>query len=612
MELLKYLIIAIIVFFIVGFLIKKKKVKNKIFVSLVGTTVALAVLVFPLYKGNHIISQMVFSILYAIQTIFLSQDFELIGQIELNNNLIHLIYVVVIYVIFFLQPLTTATAIISLLTDYISKIQLHLARKKKALVFSEINEKTLAIARKEGKEKGVLLLFLYDSEINEIYIKEIKKLKGIVLSRDITDIQIDNNNITYYLFSNNQEKNLKDALGLLSERHRRKKVQMYVLSNSEEARLILDSCDKKGVQLELINEADRVIYNHLYTVPLYKQAINNQISILIVGCGKIGTEFLKAATWCGQMINHKLNINVIDINANKIKEKLDITCPELLANYNYNFIEADIYSKKAIEELDKLKYQNINYILVALEDENKNIEVAVFLRKYFLRQDTISYSRMPEINLWIENDTKKTQIDLLNYKEKKGEEDIIYSYNLTSFGSINEMYVEKPIIHSEIEELAKQVHCVHEKNDIQNKLKDFYDIEYNKKSSRAVAVHIKYKIYSILKDRYIGNLEDDLRNNLERVLEQYSIVVQNEEILQSLAKNEHDRWNAYMRTDGYRKVEKEEVEKYKAFAKKTKHFMARLHPDIVPFEQLDEITKSFDENMVINTENILRKNIYQE
>lgn len=613
MKLLSYLIIAIIVALItIIFARNKKYIRSKLLIFLMGFTTTLIVLIFPLYNEYNLISQTVFSILYSLQVIFLGQDFELINSIELNS-IVNTIYVVSIYILFLLEPLITATAMLALLGNNLSKIKLVLSRFKEIMVFSEINDKTLTIAKKQYNKKKSQIVFIDSKEAKEKFKKELLQLKAITLSQQITDLNFKNRSVTFYLFSKDEEENLNNALELLKQGNTKKKRvrKIYILNNSEEARIILDSAPKNNIRLELVNEKDRAIYQHIYDEPLYKNSINNQISILIVGCGKLGTEFLKAITWCGQIINHKLNINIIDINANRIKEKINIIYPELIENYNYNFIDADIYSERAIAELDKLKNQNINYVIVALDSEAKNIDVAIFLRRYFLEQDKKSYSRMPSINLWIEKNDKKVQIDSLKH------DSIINSYNLNSFGSIDEMYNSKSIVNSEIEKLAMQVHSVYNPSDIEKNLEDFYKLEYNKKSSRAVAVHIKYKLYSVLKDVYLGDLESDLENNIDEVLKQYNNI-KNANILEELARNEHDRWNAYVRTDGFKNIAKEEVLKYKKFTKNTKHFLAKLHPAIVEYEKLDEVEqylqkdfKSADINIIDNIEKILKKEIYK-
>ena len=140
----------------------------------------------------------------------------------------------------------------------------------------------------------------------------------------------------------------------------------------------------------------------------------------------------------------------------------------------------------------------------------------------------------------IEQGEKKKQIESL--KNERGNH-----YDFHPFGSIKELYGKTNILNEQIEEKAKRVHLAYNPSD--KKLKEYYKIEYYKKSSRAFALHIKYKLYSILKDEM---------NNVEKIQE----AINNPKIQEKLAKNEHDRWNAYMRSECYKKASIKEVENY--------------------------------------------------
>lgn len=266
MNLLDYLILATIVALItIVFSRNKKYIRSKLLILLTGFTIALIILILPLYKEYNLISQIVFSILYSLQVIFLGQDFELINMIELNN-IVNTVYVVAIYILFLLEPLITATAILTFLGNNLSKIRLMLSRFKEILIFSEINEKTLTIARKQYNKKKMQILFVDDKENKEKFKKEISQLKAIILNQQITDLNFKNRIVTYYLFSEYEEENLNNALKLLKQGNNKKKRirKVYVLNNSEEARIILDSASKNNIKLELINEKDRAIYQHIY------------------------------------------------------------------------------------------------------------------------------------------------------------------------------------------------------------------------------------------------------------------------------------------------------------------------------------------------------------
>ena len=156
---------------------------------------------------------------------------------------------------------------------------------------------------------------------------------------------------------------------------------MYFITNESLSSTILDSVNKGNIQLEIVNEIERAVCEVLQEKPLYLNAINHKISVLIVGAGKVGTEFLKAITWCGQIIGYDLEINVIDIRANQIKEEITLRCPELISNYQFHFITVDVNSCQMKEELDNLK--DINYIIVTLSNENDSLSTAIYLRRYF-------------------------------------------------------------------------------------------------------------------------------------------------------------------------------------------------------------------------------------
>ena len=293
------------------------------------------------------------------------------------------------------------------------------------------------------------------------------------------------------------------------------------------------------------------------------------------------------------ILGYKLKILVVDIKADSIKENINVESPELLDNYDISFLNADIKSNEAIELL-KLK-NDINYILVSMDTDNKNIDTAIRLRQLFLRE----FDREPVINLWIENEYKQEQVlRLANEKQD--------TYNLNAFGSLEDLYNRNSIIDSELEKLAVQVHLSYNPED--KDLEKYNLREYNKKSSRACALHIKYKLYSILKDKF----SDDMKENQKCFREMYSPKIE-----EALAKNEHDRWVAYMRSIGYVCASIDKVENYYKNCNHYINYLAKMHPALVEYDKLDGISKelsritSKEVNLKENDSRII-KNIYKE
>ena len=563
-----YVIIAIITITIT--IIKAKKytydAKKSISMLLTGMAITLTVLVFPLAEGNNPIAKLVYSIIYSAQTIIISEDVSLITSVELQN-IIDIVYVGIIYILFLAMPLLTVSFLLSILNDFSTKIKLMFIQKRKIIIFSNLNEKSLTIAENQ-KDKNTAIIFANYTKEEVDYNKRLNTIKALKIKEEIENIEfkhIKNKEITIYIMLENEEKKLNTTLELI-EKYKNLNIKIYLITSNEISENILDSVDKGEIKLEIVDEIERTVCEVLQEKPIYLNTINNEISVLIVGGGKVGQEFLKAITWCGQIIGYTLKITLIDIKADSIKEKLMLNYPELIQNYNYEFIQVDVNSIKLEEKLQKLN--NINYIIVTLNDEEQSLKQAMFLRRYFINKN----DTRPIINIWIENNLKNEQVNkLINEKGN--------SYDIHAFGSINQMYNTTPIINSKLEKMTKNVHLSYSPQDTE--LKEFYKKNYNIKSSRAFALHIKYKIYSILKEKYTGKEEID-----KKLFEQY---IKEEAIMNKLIINEHNRWMAYMRSIGFKKATIEDVQKYKTQTNHHVNFLGKLHPALVEYDQLKEV-----------------------
>lgn len=552
-------IIAIIIYFL--FLREKKNLKIFIINAFIACIISNMILIFPFLEYDKLDLKILMSFISSIKCAVMDQDIDFLSNVNLNSLLGH-VYFVAVNILFLITPALTVSFIISYLEKLVDHVKFSLSKKKRTIIFSELNDKSLILARDYVNDKRCGVVFANVKEKNDIKIKAIKLLEKV------TDIKINNKNeVIFYIISSDQEKNLNETLELIDKYKDRDKTKIYVLDDNEEAPIILDSTDKGKIEVDIINEKERAIFNLLSNKPLFLNAINKTISILIVGCGNIGKEFLKDSVWCSMLPKYNLRILVIDNNADIIKEKINVEMPELLNNYDITFVNEDIKSNKSIEMIRSNK--DINYIMVSMENDDKNIETAIMLRRLFLRE----FDREPIINLYIENDFKQDQV--ISLSNERGD-----SYKLNAFGSIDDLYRQNNIVDIELEKLAQQIHLSYDPFD--KELKRYNSREYNKRTSRACALHIKYKLFAVLGDKYTENM----KKNLELFREKYNSSIEKE-----LSKNEHDRWNAYMRSIGYVYVSTDEVKNY---YKKTKHhvnYLARMHPALVSYDELDDVSK---------------------
>ena len=111
-----------------------------------------------------------------------------------------------------------------------------------------------------------------------------------------------------------------------------------------------------------------------------------------------------------------------------------------------------------------------------------------------------------------------------------------------------------------------------------------YKDEYNVKACRANALHIKYKLFSL--GYSMVPLEKGKENKFlkEKVF--------SEENVQTLTKIEHDRWNAYTRSEGWCRASLKQISD--AGCNSTKIKDAKLHACLCSWEELDEVSKYFN------------------
>ena len=542
-----------------------------LFICIVGVFL----LIFPLLKNYHGFEKILYTIFYTLQSIVMNQDTSVIDFLLLGNVFEHL-YHFILQCLFILMPVLTIGVILNYITDLITELKLkNSTRNDEIHIFSEINSKTLFLSEKIFKKENT------DNKNKKIVKKTIifaskedKKthVKSINIKDNITDICINKKNkkIIFYALSLDEEKNINDGLKLIQKYKDYPNVTIYVLCNDKNNAIIFDSIDKGHIILEIVNEIERTIYNLLDTNPLYIDSIDKTISILIVGCGEVGKEFLRDATWCSIIPEYQYKATVNDIKANEIKEKIEIEKKEFLKNYNISFIEADYKSTKTINFIKN--NTDINYILVSMDTDKKNLDAAIMLRENFLK----IHNRMPSIHLWCKKDMKMEQIN-------KMKTHAYLPYQIHAFGSDKDIYYENMIINSKFERIAMEVHVAYKDKIVteEEQKQEYNKREYDKRSSRANALHIKYKFFAILGDKFTN----DMKKNQEIFKSMY-----NDKIEHLLLNNEHDRWNAYERSIGYTYVSPHDVEKYFKQINKHENSLSKQHPALVKNEELDKVS----------------------
>lgn len=336
------------------------------------------------------------------------------------------------------------------------------------------------------------------------------------------------------------------------------------------------------LKIRFVDEIALFCNNLIFKHPLYNLPDGRKdIFVLLVGCGRLGTQMLKTVAWCGQIDGYTLKIRVLDKDKDRIEEEFKSQYPEMMSNYDIMFDDVDINSSEFEKRIKN--YSDATYVCVATGSDELNLSTAENIYR-ILRRNYTGYT--PPIFTRIRKIIKSENF------AKKGS--YLYDRNIHLFGTTSSIFSNETLFNSQLENLAFAVHlCYNWALDkpkscfeYQKALYDFYTSEYSRRSSMAAALHIPAKLKSIgISTNSPLPQKEELSDFDEKINKRK----------EKLMKNEHDRWNAFMRSEGFRSVDFETVKKYAPYTRSHKDEAAKLHPCITTWDGLEKLQQDYNE-----------------
>lgn len=491
-------------------------------------------------------------------------------------------YTVFFSVLFLAAPILTFSFVLSFFKNIRSYRKFVFNFKNDTYIFSELNERSIVLAEsiieekaKENKKCCIVFtdVFEGDNETSFELCEKARELGAVCFKKDIAAINFNfhskKSELYFFTIGEDESENVNQALKLTKAYGSREKTNLYVFSSNMSAELILSSVyDLIGskqsefkMKIRRINEIRSLIIQTLFKdgyEKIFKSAYDDgktkNISAIVIGMGKHGTEMTKALSWLCQMDGYHAEIDSFDIDENAA-ERFNAMCPELMDSEHNGKFDDDGEAQYRITvhagvDVDTKHFESIaenlhaTYILVALGDDDRNIAVAVKMRSLFLR-----CGLMPVIQAVVYNTDKC--LALKKIKSFNGKE-----YMIDFIGDMKSSYSQEVIMHSKIEEMALQRHLVYD-----NSEESFWNYDYNYNSSAASAVHHAVVLECKIPE---ADIAPEKRSNQQ---------------LWALRKQEHRRWNAYMRSIGY--VYGGSIDREKG-----RNDIAKMHNFLVPFDEL--------------------------
>lgn len=580
----------------IGFFLRKRKDRPKVFsllnVVLVATAIAAYILVLPVQAatGCGPAEGVIITIQSMLQVFSLDGDFTALQDVvQCSAPLFQHVYLIFAAFLYVLAPILTLGVVLSFFHDATAYLRLQLYRWRNLYIFSELNEKSLALAQScmeheqaEGKKAAVVFTDVFDANEESTYELQdrAERMGALCFKKDILSLRLPKTEQTFsfFIIGEDDSENIEHSLQLISRYGQQENARLYSFSTSTESALLLGSAMNEELQMTVrrVNKAQSLIYNYLYENDIFANAIElpggeKLLSVIIVGMGRYGTEFLKALVWAGQVPGCRLEIHVFDQDKDA-EARFSSMCPELM-DLNGNDIEGEAHYSIRFHRTDNGQGINVrtrafdehiaaigavSMAFVALGSDEADIEISMKLRTLLRRHCGNS---TPVIEAVVYQTAKADLVRARTFTDYRGNDAQIHF--------MKDTYAYSVIINSELEQAAKERHlkwCDRTKADqVRRETVNFYRFEYFYRSSLASVIRRRVRSRMGVPgiDKAPGERTQEERLAIQRM--------------------EHAGWNAYMRTEGFCYGPRRDD-------------MAKLHHLLVPFDQLPMAEKLKDDD----------------
>lgn len=497
----------------------------------------------------------------------------ILENIHRPGNPIDEVYYFYMIALFIASPVMTFSFLVSLLRNVVPGFRYALVRSRDTYAFSALNERSLALGRDLRSKYGNRAVLIYANvnkdDMPPQLVDEAEALHAICFHGDLPSVDMHSRRerqLTLFVIGDDPAENNQTAMRLIERYGEVKGATMYLFAEDAISELLLPQMHEKAMTVRRVNEKQMLVDDLLvrHGKELFAAAApsgdEKLIHAVFVGLGRYGTEMLKSLTWYAQMDGYRLEIDAYDADETA-EDRFTAQCPELMdPGYNGHSIPGeaqysirihsgvDVNATALVREIAAMK--DATYCFIDLGEDDRNIDAALKMRMLFERGKS-----KPVIHAVIgDADRKRLVENAVHFSGKP--------YQIIGVGDLESLYTEAGVINNELQQEALACHLRWGEEPT------FWQYEYHFRSSMASAIHIHARMDCGIPgaDKSEDKLTDEERARIEAL--------------------EHRRWNAYMRANGY---------VYSGSpAKATRNDLARMHNNLVCYEELEADVKRKD------------------
>ena len=498
-------------------------------VLIAGTFISSCIVLFPVYwRQISAFTSVLMSVQHAIRLFaFDNRFFDLIDHAEGITDF----YMFILASFYVFAPMLSVSVVMSLFKNIVSYLKYKFSFSKDIHVFSELNEKTLALAksidnkynRVDGNPnehyKSVKRAVIVYADISDKYeetqldlLYGAENIGAIFFRDDLSSVNFNNwgifkwskRRVCFYLISDDEKKKIRHAENIISRYKNNKFVKMFLFSDSIESKCFFDSysnAEKSEMKMQVarVDDVRALIYHNLNAngIELFENANQledgtREISAVVVGLGKYGIETIKSLLWYCQLPGYRVKITAFD-KRDDAKSMFQAICPEIKLcenvdeigdmRYTVNIRKAMFGTEDFYSYLEETG--DITHVFISLGTDNQNITATVGIRNRLAKKKCF-----PNIEAIVYDSNLKERVGL-DWEHEK----------IRMIGDLQGFYSEETVINSALIEAAIITHKRWDTSE--NAENNFYMNDYNYSSSMANALHrnLRKQIISYAKDK---------------------------------------------------------------------------------------------------------------
>lgn len=642
-----------------------------------------------LTKGEEILN----SLLHTLQTFSMDEDYtayvldgkSMIAALGGTDTRVQDLFGIYSSLLNAAAPIAGGAVIFEILVSVFPKLKLFCSGMlfwRRKYYFSELNEASLAMGKSIRTDLGRKLfsrpLLIYtdayvddENENSSELLLEAKSIGAICIRDDISHVHKSRfGSRKFCLIDEKEEGNLQALVSLTDERRCAflKKSEIFFFADSD-AYVQVESRVRDRLSKDLgFTEEElpsfipvlgyrNLISNLLTDIPLYDPLIGKQrddqgvadLTVTILGAGKIGTEMFLSTYWFGQMLDCRLHIRVLsDQTEEEFWNRIDYVNPEIRRTTKANdpilrinprgdmsdvyadveYIQCNVLSSGFIQYMfnpqkGQADLRASDYFFVSLGSDKENISVANTIRSYLGQYHVEARTANRAVIAYVVYDSDLT--DTLNHTTRYtyyGDKPDVLS---VAVGSLRDVYSASNVFMTRQSFRADSMHkkylSVQNHRNLEEVHKKRIRDDYKHWANLARSLHYGYDIFAagfmdVSVFDYPSTEDPAYIEAQNAAIQRYCETMSGEipfpdgrdtqafhTLLHRLSWAEHRRWNAFTRVKGFRSTSC-----YDAYTEKVgsyKHMDIRLHPCLVECDQ-NGIRGELDEKGNVVEESLFR------